>query len=280
MPALSSSCVRSEDSSRGTARPIMTCRSEGDRPWLDLSLDGSTVLGSRNRFPVRASLVSLGDCLNPPEESCFVLHESLLLNAALAFFADRSFSRALHSCFRSFKSTKGTAFVSSVCFFGGVWRVKSVTRLSPTGFPVLLFVIPRILCLELSPGRSRRVRLGDWGERLPLFPDLSSSFCLVALTRKSKGRFRSNSRSSAEEHEELEISSVMGDDRGKAGKAGSGTRSSGCGFCRLEVILLVDNWIGLSRCQQPLSTLFTHQKRGRWQDTCICRERGLNKESE
>lgn len=55
----------------------------------------------------------------------------------------------------------------------------------------------------------------------------------MALTRKSNGRFRSSSRSSADEHEGLDISSVMGDERGKLG---TGTWRSGCVF-RLEVIL-------------------------------------------
>lgn len=193
-------------------------------------------------FPFWDSSVDSGICLIVLKGFWFSDREFFLFNAAFDRCAERSFSRALHSSFRSFRSTNGAAVVSFVRFLGGAERVKSVTRLSSTGFLTffLFFEIPRT-SLELSPILSRWVKTGDRGERFSYFPALVLwlSFCFVALTRKSKGRFRSSSRSSADEHDGLEISSVMGEERGKVGR---GTCSSGLGFCCLKIIAILPRW--------------------------------------
>lgn len=122
----------------------------------------------------------------------------------------RSFSRTLERSFRSFRSTNGAAAFGSAgidCFLGAGAKVKSVTRFKPTGFPTLLrFLVMRIFSLEDS-----RVEIG---ERFPSLV-LASSCCRVALDRNAKGRSRSSW--SSEEHEGLEISSLIGDDNGKFG---------------------------------------------------------------
>lgn len=225
----------------------MTWRSEGERPWSCLPLKGFSRFGSRNGFPFD-SIVS-GSCWKLRDEAAGAVSK-FLLPTVFDFCPTRSFSRAFDKSFKSFRSTNGAAAVSSdfLLPLGGVPSVKSVTRLSPTGFAALFFffVMPRILSLGAigvsGTVLSRCERLGDLSPSRPQ-PDLVSSFCRVALTKKSKGLVRSNSRSSADEHDGLEISSLMGDD---SGKFGTGTCSSGWGFCRFETMVM-------SQCRTALA---------------------------
>ena len=80
----------------------------------------------------------------------------------------------------------------------------------------------RILCRFGDSNGSRcDKRLGEPRLLLPSLRAFVSTRCLVALTRKSNGRVRSSSLSSAEEHEGLEISSMMGDESGNVGNVGT-----------------------------------------------------------
>lgn len=123
----------------------------------------------------------------------------------------RSFSRTFERSIRSFRSTNGAAAFGSAgidCFLGAGAKVKSVTRFKPTGFPTLLrFFVTRIFSLEVSRGKM--------GERFPSLAAFASSLCRAAFDRSVKGRSRSSW--SSEEHEGLEISSLIGDENGKFG---------------------------------------------------------------